>query len=69
MSGDLYATGGRHWVSSKDLAHCFGEDLEAAQYHADTFRDPVTQTSLRVTHRFREIPGHRGARVVGFLDD
>ncbi len=69
MSKDLYANGGRGWVSSLNQAWCFGGDYEAAEGHAATFRDSQAQTELRSTLSFREERGHRDARVVGFCEE
>ncbi len=69
MSGNLYADGGRGWVPSKQQAWCFLNDLESAKHHADTFRDPQAQLELRTDHAFRETPGHKDARVVGYCEE
>ena len=68
VSKGLFADGGRRWTPSREAAHCFGENLEAAQCHAHTFRDPEAQRKL-VSMGHIEIPGHKDARVIGFLDD
>ncbi len=69
MSDRMFADGGRRWVVSRQEAHCFEEDLEAAKHHANTFRDPAAQRELRITHDFRDTPGHRDARAVGFCEE
>ncbi len=69
MSGNQYATGGRLWTAHKEDAWCFEADHEAAKHHAETFRNPDAQRELRVVHRFQEVPGHKDARVVGFLEE
>lgn len=70
MSKTLYADGDRRWVQNKANAFVWSEEeLENAKWHAESFRNIQSQNALNYVHRMRDIPGHRDARVVTFLEE